>query len=174
MLLLLTTLLFDKRGDFHVGLTLGVFTRCYSHHHGYFLFLHLIICLNSVGDRDGEMGWLLSFHFISCLIWTRSKIDSNPVRIANHLSPLTTSKAQVIQKQRKFSFSLSENKETKESLSQRSWNALLLLPHTFNSPSLPHTLQAATFDGCKLKQYVLAFKYYNSMSHFNISWILLR
>lgn len=43
-------------GDFHVGLTLGVFTRCYSHHHGYFLFLHLIICLNSVGDRDGEMG----------------------------------------------------------------------------------------------------------------------
>lgn len=34
----------------------GVFTRCYSHHHGYFLFLHLIICLNSVGDRDGEMG----------------------------------------------------------------------------------------------------------------------
>lgn len=42
--------------DFHVGLTLGVFTRCYSHHHGYFLFLHLIICLNSVGDRDGEMG----------------------------------------------------------------------------------------------------------------------
>ena len=44
------------KGDFHVGLTLGVFTRCYSHHHGYFLFLHLIICLNSVGDRDGEMG----------------------------------------------------------------------------------------------------------------------
>ena len=45
-----------REGDFHVGLTLGVFTRCYSHHHGYFLFLHLIICLNSVGDRDGEMG----------------------------------------------------------------------------------------------------------------------
>ena len=65
VLLLLTTLtLFLKKWDFHVGLTLGVFTRCYSHHHGYFLFLHLIICLNSVGDRDGEMGYLAFSSFV--------------------------------------------------------------------------------------------------------------
>ena len=40
-----------------------------------------------------------------------------------------------------------------------------------NSPSLPHTLQAATFDGCELKQYVLAFKYYNWCLTLNILFI---
>lgn len=41
----------------------GLFTRRYSRLHCYFLFLHLVICLSSVGDRDEEMGFSDCFFF---------------------------------------------------------------------------------------------------------------
>lgn len=81
------------KGDFHVGLTLGVFTRCYSHHHGYFLFLHLIICLNSVGDRDGEMGNESESEWIKIWIWESNKKD-----------PLKKRKGRWIVKSKELSF----------------------------------------------------------------------
>jgi hypothetical protein len=112
--------------DFHVGLTLGVFTRCYSHHHGYFLFLHLIMCLNSVGDRDGEMGWRL----LLCLKWNWSL----PFALW-FVNQETTCK--LLFSFLKWSF-FSRPKRR---------NPLLLTLSSLLSPSLPHTLQAFTFDG---------------------------
>lgn len=111
----------------------GVFTRCYSHHHGYFLFLHLIICLNSVGDRDGEMGWSLFEWILNEM--NRMNLSILSILLSSDDFPSTL-----------FSF----------------------LPSLPLSPSYSPSFH---FWPCWLKQYVLAFKYYNWCLTINILFI---
>lgn len=113
----------------------GVFTRCYSHHHGYFLFLHLIICLNSVGDRDGEMGcewmWMWMWMWINQRR-RRARIKNQESIHVDDESPFSLPLPLSI-----FLFLSSDDPFSRVQLSSPSFPL---------SPSLPHTLQAFTFD----------------------------
>lgn len=141
--------------DFHVGLTLGVFTRCYSHHHGYFLFLHLIICLNSVGDRDGEMGnWFSKIDFWVSKWVSRWKCEPSPLFSLSQVTILFLSLF--------LSFECS---------SERAWSWTLFSFLFSFSPSLPHTLQAFPFWQTKTQTIRPCIQILQLMSHFNILFI---